>query len=51
MTKKRVIYVHPGPYRCLVEGCRKPACYGEGFSMKERGEGWCSEHWRERKAA
>lgn len=39
-----VVKVHPGPYRCLYEGCPHPAVVGEGFSLSRRGVGLCHEH-------
>lgn len=41
---ERKIFVHPGPYRCIK--CGGVATHGENFSMRDRGEGFCSPHWK-----
>lgn len=35
---QRAIIVHPGPYRCVVSGCRAEAVYGENFSLSRHGK-------------
>jgi len=40
----KIITVHPGPYRCLREGCMRPAICGVGFSLSRRGVGLCQAH-------